>query len=56
MNMNRNLFYGATVCWALIAVDVEQPDYLIIRYAARGTAGALAIIIGLHLVNGRPVF
>ncbi|MFK7769074.1 MAG: hypothetical protein AB8B55_17760 [Mariniblastus sp.] len=47
MTWNRDPIYGATVCWALIAVGVKQASFPAIQYAAWGTA----IAIGLTVVH-----
>jgi hypothetical protein len=46
MTLNRDPVYGATVCWALIAVGVKQEAFPVIRYSA----WACGVIVGVAVL------
>lgn len=43
LTQSRDLVYGATVAWALVAVGVEQADAALLQYTAWGGAAILLV-------------
>jgi hypothetical protein len=56
MTRKEDPIYGATVCWALIAVGVKQEPFPAIRYIAWGCAVIVGLTVFFQLLNRRKVY
>lgn len=56
LTLVKDVVYGATVCWALVAVGVNQVSYPLIQYIAWSAAATTAIVILVVLIGSRTPF